>query len=142
MILIIKRITTKSFCLSNFFEFSNEMSLLEPISIYFITVPSFEKAEQLSQILLEKKLVACCNLIGSNENMITSMYTWKGNIEKEKEILMICKSRVSLLNEIVDEVKKNHEYTVPEIIASPIIGGNEDYLKWVIENTKFPNEKI
>lgn len=139
MILIIKRITTQSFCHSNFFEFSNKMNILEPISIYFITVPSFEKAEKLSQILLEQKLVACCNLIGTKENMITSMYTWKGNIEKENEILLICKSKASLLKEIVDEVKKNHEYTVPEIIASPIIGGNEDYLKWVIENTKIPN---
>ena len=139
MILIIKRIKTKSVCHSNFFEFSSQMNILEPISIYFITVPSFEKAEKISQILLEKKLVACCNLIGTKENMITSMYTWKGNIEKEKEILMVCKSRVSLLHEIVEEVKKNHEYTVPEIIASPIIGGNEDYLKWVIENTKIPN---
>jgi periplasmic divalent cation tolerance protein len=30
-------------------------------------------------------------------------------------------------------VKQAHSYTIPEVIALPIIGGNEDYLKWVDE---------
>jgi len=30
-------------------------------------------------------------------------------------------------------VKSAHSYSVPEIIALPIIGGNEDYLNWIDE---------
>jgi len=46
---------------------------------------------------------------------------------------MILKSRTSLLEEIVQVVKKNHPYEVPEVIATPIIGGNKDYINWVFE---------
>lgn len=46
---------------------------------------------------------------------------------------MILKSRTELLDEIVAMVKKNHPYEVPEVIATPIIGGNKDYIKWVFE---------
>ncbi len=47
------------------------------------------------------------------------------------------KSRTELIDEITAEVKKNHPYEVPEVIATtPIEGGNPDYLKWVYENTK------
>jgi periplasmic divalent cation tolerance protein len=28
-------------------------------------------------------------------------------------------------------VKKAHSYEVPEIIALPVIGASEDYLKWL-----------
>ncbi|MBM4450545.1 MAG: divalent-cation tolerance protein CutA [Chloroflexi bacterium] len=31
---------------------------------------------------------------------------------------------------------KAHSYTVPEVIALPIIGGNEDYLPWVDEEVR------
>ncbi len=56
--------------------------------------------------------------------MITSIYSWKGKIENDKEILMIMKSRTDLLEEITSEVKKNHPYEVPEVICTPIFGGN------------------
>jgi len=35
------------------------------------------------------------------------------------------------LDELVRLVKENHSYEVSEIIALPIVGGNEDYLKWI-----------
>jgi len=33
-------------------------------------------------------------------------------------------------------VKSVHSYEVPEIIAMPIIGGNEDYLRWIDNEVK------
>ncbi|MBM3708740.1 MAG: divalent-cation tolerance protein CutA [Actinobacteria bacterium] len=33
-------------------------------------------------------------------------------------------------------VAQARSYTVPEVIALPIIGGNEDYLKWVDEEVR------
>ncbi|MBM4399950.1 MAG: divalent cation tolerance protein CutA [Candidatus Cloacimonetes bacterium] len=33
-------------------------------------------------------------------------------------------------------VAQAHSYTVPEVIALPIIGGNEDYLRWVDEEVR------
>ncbi len=34
------------------------------------------------------------------------------------------------LNELVRLIKEAHSYNIPEIIAMPIVGGNQDYLEW------------
>jgi periplasmic divalent cation tolerance protein len=41
------------------------------------------------------------------------------------------KTLTSKIDRIVDTVKKTHSYSVPEIIALPIVGGNNDYLDWI-----------
>ncbi|MEC4677294.1 MAG: divalent cation tolerance protein CutA, partial [Nitrospirota bacterium] len=38
-------------------------------------------------------------------------------------------------------VKEYHHYSVPEIIAVPLVSGTEDYLMWVRENTKGKNHE-
>ena len=110
----------------------------EPLSIYYITINDYEKACELSKYLIDLKLIACCNIIGKNDSYITSIYSWEGKINIDNEILMICKSRTSLINEIIEEVKKKHPFEIPEIIATGIQGGNPDYIKWVLDNTKNP----
>ena len=67
---------------------------------------------------------------------ISSLYWWKGNIEKDSESLLVVKTSLEKLPQLTEEVKKVHPYTVPEIIALPIIGGNEDYLNWIDESLR------
>jgi periplasmic divalent cation tolerance protein len=55
----------------------------------------------------------------------------QGKLDAAEESLLIIKTKASLLPEIISLVKAAHSYEVPEIIALPIIGGNEDYLKWI-----------
>jgi periplasmic divalent cation tolerance protein len=66
---------------------------------------------------------------------VESHYWWQDKKESAQELLLIVKTQTKLLDELVALVKKNHPYSIPEIIAMPIIGGNEDYLKWVDEET-------
>jgi len=108
--------------------------------VFYVTINTQEAASKLASVLLEKKLIACCNMIGNTANPITSMYTWKDKVETDSEILMMIKSRTELLPEIVDAVKQNHPYDVPEVIALPIIGGNPEYIQWVLDNTKEPQK--
>ena len=75
---------------------------------------------------------ACVNVVKD----ISSLYWWKGNIEKDSESLLVVKTSLEKLPQLTEEVKKVHPYTVPEIIALPIIGGNEDYLNWIDESLK------
>jgi len=63
------------------------------------------------------------------------MFTWKNQIEKDQELLLIIKTRASLLDKLTSFVKQNHTYEVPEVIAIPIIYGNKDYLQWIRDNT-------
>jgi len=97
--------------------------------VIFITVPSLEVGKNIADLIVEKKLGACVNITSE----INSVYFWNGNIEKDDEHLLIIKSRKDKFKELEEEVKKVHPYTVPEIIAMPIILGSNNYLNWIDE---------
>ena len=67
---------------------------------------------------------------------MNSTFWWKGKIQNENEVLLIAKSQKSHLDKIIAEVNYLHSYDVPEILAIPIVGGNSDYLDWLIKETK------
>ncbi len=90
-----------------------------------------EEGEKIASSLVEHHMVACVNIVPS----VKSVFFWEGKTARESEVLLIVKSRKVLLSKIVDLVKKIHSYKVPEIIALPVIGGSEEYLKWVEEST-------
>ena len=96
------------------------------------TAPSIEEGERLAKELLNRKLVACVNLIPR----IRSLYWWEGKIEEDDEVLIIAKTRKELTQEIISLVKELHSYEVPEVLFLPVEGGNPDYLRWVDDSTK------
>lgn len=95
--------------------------------VILITTADAKEAQQISRVLLEQRKAACVNIISN----VDSSFWWEGKIDSARENLLIVKSKASLLPEIINLVKKTHSYTVPEIIALPIIGGNQDYLDWI-----------
>jgi periplasmic divalent cation tolerance protein len=48
---------------------------------------------------------------------------------------MIAKSRTGLVDAVTARVKELHSYTVPEVVALPIIAGSDDYLSWLKAET-------
>jgi periplasmic divalent cation tolerance protein len=100
--------------------------------VVFITVDSQETARKITDKLLTERKAACVNIIPKVE----SQYWWQGKIESANELLLIVKTHAVLLEELIALVKQNHPYSVPEIIALPIIGGNKDYLKWIDRETE------
>ncbi len=99
--------------------------------VVFITVSSEDEAAKIAKALVENKLAGCVNIIKN----IRSIYSWQGKIEDEPEVLMIAKTQKHLFDSLMKRVKELHSYTVPEIIALPIIEGSKDYLKWLKEVT-------
>ena len=95
--------------------------------VILITSDSAEEADHIARVLLEKKKVACVNIVRG----IDSYFWWEEKIDTARENLLIAKTKASLLPEIVEVVRKVHSYDVPEVIALPIIGGNQDYLDWI-----------
>lgn len=103
---------------------------METIVVY-ITAPNEDEAGRIARTLVEERLAGCVNILRE----IRSIYSWQGRIEDESEVLMILKTRKSLFETLKERVKELHSYSVPEIIALPVIDGSEDYLKWLEEVT-------
>lgn len=104
---------------------------MEAIVVY-ITAPNEDEAVKISGTLVEEKLVACVNIIKG----VRSIYSWQGNTEDDSEVLMIAKTMRGLFALLEKRVRELHSYTVPEIIAVPVIEGSESYLNWLAEVTR------
>ncbi|MFC2068847.1 divalent-cation tolerance protein CutA [Chloroflexota bacterium] len=95
--------------------------------IVFVTTTNEDEANEVGKLLLSQRQAGCVNIVPK----VNSIFWWKGEIESAQESLLIIKTKISFLKEIIRLVKEVHSYDVPEIIALPVIGGNQDYLDWV-----------
>jgi periplasmic divalent cation tolerance protein len=95
--------------------------------VLFITTAADEEAQLISRVLLEQRKAACINIVPR----VSSLFWWQGSIDSAQESLLVVKTRASLVAEIVQLVKEIHSNDVPEIIALPIVAGNQDYLEWL-----------
>lgn len=96
----------------------------------FSTVSSRKEAQKLAKLLVEKRLAACVNIIPG----ITSFFRWRGKIDRIHECLLVMKTKAQKLKELERVLIRNHSYSVPELVASPIVWGHRPYLKWISEN--------
>ena len=96
------------------------------------TTNSRESANQIAEKLVGEKLAACAQVSGP----ITSVYQWKGKIERDEEFYCVIKTRKDLYPEVEKTIKAVHSYEVPEIIALPILEGSPAYLDWITEVVK------
>ncbi len=99
--------------------------------VVFVTAPDLEGGKKIARALVEEEIAACVNVIEG----ITSIFMWKSKIEEEKECLLVIKTRLVRVGDVIDVVKSMHGYDVPEIIALPVVDGNPAYLKWIDEVT-------
>ncbi len=96
------------------------------------TVEHREDAERIARTLIEERLAACCQISGP----VTSVYRWRGKIETTQEWRCTIKTRADLYPRVEQAIRRLHPYEVPEIVATPIAAGSDDYLKWVAEETR------
>jgi periplasmic divalent cation tolerance protein len=101
-------------------------------AVVLVTAKDSAEAQKIANALLEKKLIACANLISG----VQSLFWWEGKIDQAQEVLLVLKTKVSQVSEITKNVKALHSYDVPEVIALPIVAGNEDYLKWIKDSVQ------
>ncbi len=99
--------------------------------VVYITAPNEDEAARIAKALVEARLAGCVNIIRN----IRSIYNWQGRIEDEPEVLMVVKTQKSLFEELSKKVRELHSYSVPEIIALPIVEGSQDYIRWLKEVT-------
>lgn len=100
--------------------------------VVLTNLPDGESAQTLAQHLLQLRLVACVNVLGS----CLSMYHWQEKIETTNEVPVLIKAISANFDAIDQAIREKHPYEVPEIIALPIIRGNAGYLDWISATTR------
>lgn len=95
--------------------------------VVLMTAGSQEEAERIARALVAEMLVACVNVIPG----VTSVYRWQGEVQSDQEWLLVAKSRRDVLDELVRRVHALHSYDLPEVIALPLVGGSDAYLRWI-----------
>jgi periplasmic divalent cation tolerance protein len=93
----------------------------------YVTAPDKTEAMKIGECLVEERLAACVNVLGS----IESVYRWKGKIERDEEVAFVAKTTDERLEELMARIKALHSYECPCIVALPIQEGSPDFLKWI-----------
>ena len=110
------------------------MTTDEPEAIaVFMTAASSEEAARLAEMLVEKHLAACVQILPA----IESVYRWQGKVERQREVLLIAKTTSAKFEELEQEVRALHSYETPEIVALQITGASSPYLAWLKASVDF-----
>ncbi|MFD9650370.1 divalent-cation tolerance protein CutA [Streptomyces mirabilis] len=87
------------------------------------------KAETLARGAVEARVAACAQITGP----VTSVYRWKGAVETASEWQVLFKTTGARYDALEAYLLAAHDYDTPEIIATPVVRGSADYLRWVEE---------
>ncbi len=95
--------------------------------VVLITAGSVAEARRLARRVVDSHLAACVNIVPRVE----SFFRWRGRLDRSAEALLIVKTTSARLSALIKGVRGWHSYESPEIIALPIVGGDDAYLRWV-----------
>jgi len=98
----------------------------------YITAGNMDEAKKIGRELISRRLAACVNII---DNMV-SMFWWKNEIQEDKEVILIAKTKASRVTELIETVKSVHSYDCPCIVSLPISDGNGAFLDWIAQQTQ------
>lgn len=122
---IIKKLSTQE----DFEEFGIHVTpVKEELSYFRITTLSKNKETiaKISVKLIQSKMAA-----STHTDKVLSSYWWKGKVVDEDEYRLEIITREDKVDEIVNVIKENHDYEVPEIQLEPHFTLNEDIEKWI-----------
>ncbi|MCK4238560.1 MAG: divalent-cation tolerance protein CutA [Candidatus Lokiarchaeota archaeon] len=95
--------------------------------IFISTVPNLEEGKKIARLLVEQKIIACCNIIPN----VISIYEWEEKIEEDNELLLIIKTKKENSKKLIEIINSIHSYEVSECIGFDITEGSKKYLDWM-----------
>jgi periplasmic divalent cation tolerance protein len=107
----------------------NEMKESDPL-VVLMTAASADEAGRIAEALVSKKLAACVQILPAMQ----SVYIWKGEVQRESEVLILAKTTQNNFAELEREVRAIHSYETPEIVALPIVNGSKPYIEWLVDS--------
>ena len=107
---------------------------MSQFNLVYITAGSLEEARNIGRELVTERLAACVNVL----DHVTSFYWWEGNVQEDKEVVLLAKTVNEKVSKLIEKVKSLHSYDCPCITAIPIVDGNKDFLNWISTETSSP----
>ena len=104
-----------------------------PLLVY-TTFPDEASALNIGEALVRDRLVACVNVLSG----MTSVYAWKGAVERANEVSALLKSREGLRDALFAAVKARHPYETPILLTLPVDGADPGTLAWILAETQAP----
>ncbi len=97
--------------------------------VLYVTTGDLAEARRIGEILVEKRLCACVNIINNME----SVYWWEGEIQSDTECILLVKTTENFVERVTSKIKEIHSYDVPCVISLPISPdeGNREYIQWI-----------
>jgi periplasmic divalent cation tolerance protein len=102
----------------------------EPL-VALTTLEDAAQAERLVRRLVDERLVACATVLPT----ATSIYRWEGAVRAASETVVLLKTTGARWPDLVAAVERHHPYSVPELIALPIVAGLPEYVTWMASET-------
>jgi periplasmic divalent cation tolerance protein len=96
------------------------------------TVDDRAAADAIASSAVSGRLAACAQVGGP----IASTYWWQGAVETAQEYVVQFKTAADRADALVAHVREAHPYEVPEVVVTPVTGGNPGYLAWVLAQTR------
>ncbi|WBC17777.1 divalent-cation tolerance protein CutA [Micromonospora sp. WMMA1998] len=105
---------------------------MEQICVVTTVVDARGVADVLAAAAVAGRLAACAQVGGP----VDSTYWWQSAIQTTAEWSVRFKTAPDRVDALVDQLRVNHPYEVPEILVSREDSGNPDYTAWVREHTR------
>lgn len=91
------------------------------------TTDSETAARELAAKAIEERLGACAQIVGP----VTSVYRWEGEVRTDQEWRVEIKTTAARVPALTERIGQLHGYDLPEVVATPIVGGSAAYLSWL-----------
>ena len=99
----------------------------DKLQIIMTTLDDMDQAEQLARLLVDSRSAACVNMLPN----ITSVFRWEGEVQVEREILMLIKTTFDNSPDVTAIIEAHHSYDVPEIVRLSGEVLHKPYMQWV-----------
>ena len=94
------------------------------------TLPDRDAANRLGRRLVEERLAACAQVVGP----VSSVFWWHGEVESAGEWYCHLKTTAARVDALIARIRELHPYETPEILAVPVVQGDEAYLRWIADS--------
>lgn len=82
-------------------------------ALIYCPFPDRKSAREIANTLLDEKLVACANILGSVE----SLFIWEGKRDSAEEVGVLFKTHAEVLDKAVERLGVLHPYDTPAVMG-------------------------